>query len=736
MKIAFSCVVDSNPKFEWQAFLLVNSLVTNLQCNPFDIKVHCLPGVTKSFYSVMKRLGVEILDIEPFGGHPYCNKIQQCFSGVFDRYDRVALCDNDLFFLGWPSFPDSAVLAAKLVPLPNPPLPILERIYHKRGFQYPKIVPVGTAINQDEVTYECNLNGGLYLVQTTYLQQIAHLWKDNARWLIENQNMLSDWYPHVDQVAMALALTEMQIKPYHLCAVDNFQLNLSFERMSLLLSQIDANQIRVLHYHSNIFPDGKIQYTSFNAVDDKIKKANEQISIWLQTNVDNVIFWNMRYEMFPGLGSGVGSRLQTLELKKHLLSCAVYPFLHENAKVIDVGCGDLETTKEFAFRNFSGYDVSRKAIEIAKSRRPDWLFYELSDDWANLLGQRADLVICLDVLIHQKNPDEYFRLLKILSEITQKRLIVSGYEQFPEKEFVSEICSYHEPLSTSLKRLGVFDEIMQIGMYRGLAVIVADKLSGPRQHQHDLSSDSLKQIEKYVHRPDLLRILIDISRFHFGFYTKTLTRSVEYTWVLEKIIESMPKEILDIGAGVSPLPIYLFQRGYSVTTIDNHLLTRTFLDKMDWNEWGFLDYSLFGFSITSLHQDVMKYASRKQFDVIYSVSVIEHMPRKIWEGLLNKVALWLKPGGHFILTLDLIPETENLWNFSEGQMVEAVQQHGNLSLFTKSLMKLGFKIETVQILNIPGARTDVALIHSKYLPSYSSLRKVVGWLYRNFRVGS
>lgn len=732
MKIAFSCVVDAKPHFEWQAFILIQSLLRNVKCNPADIKVHCLPGVTQSFRKIINQLGGEIVDIQPFERHPYCNKIQQCFSNVFDPYDKVILLDCDLFFFALPDIAVDAIFSAKIVDSTNPPIEILEEVFQTAAIKQPNQVRVDCGLSDTEITYENNFNGGLYIIDQKYLHNIGTVWKQQAHWLLEHLDLLKNYHQHVDQVAMALALSQLGIKSQLLSAQNNFPAHLSMER----IKQLNNDNIKVLHYHSNILPDGKIKNTGIPEIDRQISQGNHEIEAILRQEFDNELFWSMRYELFPDLGSGIGSRGDLLALKQHLLTCSLDGFT--NKQVVDVGCGDLEISKVFDFEEYTGYDLSAEALKIAKKCRPEWNFVHGSIN--DHPDEHADVVICLDVLIHQKTRDEYLKLIKALADATRQRLIVSGYEAPPSEENTSDICAYHEPLLKSLSDLGVFNEIITIGNYRGLSMLVADKnATGPALHANDLALSEFKQIINHVDRKDLLRLIMDVSRNRLGFYVKTSIRAIEYPWVLEKITELNPVKIADIGAGVSPLPIMLEQRGCSITTIDFHPITRDLNNRDGWNEWGFLDYSKFAPTINSHNIDVLKYRPTDKFDVIYSVSVIEHMPRKTWEQVIQWAAKYLKPGGRFILTLDLIPGTEFLWNFSEGKEVEKTSQHGSLpdfraTLKRNNLIERDFKI----IQKIPFSRTDLALFDCELIINKPNifrhlLKKIAPLLKRNNR---
>lgn len=708
MKIAFSCVVDSSPHFEWQAYILIQSLLRNIKCDPVDIKIHCLPDVSQSFRTLLTRLKVETIDIQPFEGHSYCNKIEQCFSEAFDTYDKVVLVDCDMFFWSLPDMDVDVVFSAKVVDLPNPPTIILDDIFQSAGVEKPKKIRSNCALSDNEVTYENNFNGGLYIIDRKHLLEIGTTWKKQALWILEHLDILTpDYQHHVDQVAMSLALSQLGIKPQLLSAQDNFPIHLEANRIQILPNK----NIKVIHYHRHLLPDGSIKTSGVPEIDLQIAQVNNQIKTILQQNFNNELFWSMRYQLFPNLGSGAGSRGDILSLKHYLLSCSLEGFMDK--QVIDIGCGDLELSKVFDFQSYTGYDLSAEALKIAKKQRPEWNFVHGSINVHS--DEYADVVICLDVLIHQKTKDEYLNLIKALAHASRQRLIVTGYESPPREEYTSDICAYHEPLSKSLRNLGVFNEIITIGEYRGLSFIVADKnTTGPTYHQNDLPIHEFEHIIDYVNRKDLLKLIMDTSRRHLGFFTKTSIRSIEYPWVLEKITQNSATTVADIGAGVSPLPIVLGQREYLVTTLDFHPILRDLNKQEEWNEWGFLDYSTIMPTINSHNMNVLKYSPKEKYDIIYSVSVVEHMPRKSWEQVVRWVARWLKPGGRFILTLDMIPASNQLWNYSEGMEVEPLTEHGSLADFRDTLKKYNFIEKDFNIVReIPFSRTDLALLEYK-----------------------
>lgn len=213
--------------------------------------------------------------------------------------------------------------------------------------------------------------------------------------------------------------------------------------------------------------------------------------------------------------------------------------------------------------------------------------------------------------------------------------------------------------------------------------------------------------------PQLFQELVHLSRSHFGWFSKHLPRAFEYPWVFTEIGNGVGKSVLDIGAGVSPLPLLLAQGGQRVVTVDGSTIIRRLgQGQAHWNEWGYFDYACLDVNISSINGDILAVSfANYSFDCIYSVSVVEHLPALVRRKLWSKVKQWLSSDGVLLITVDLFPGTEQLWNYNQGKIVEPVEEHGDLDALEAELSQVGFSLAQRKILcDLRDSRTDCALL--------------------------
>ena len=446
MKVYYSCVLDVNPKFQYQCWIWVHSLLELAQVSPSHIWVHYIKGVDQIFLNRLRELTVQLKEIEPFADGVYCNKIAQLSNPSLEEVDAVVLMDTDTFVMR--NFVDDIDLSrvnGKIVDLPNPDINVLDKVFARAGLV--NTIGVTNTDFSGEMTYQGNFNGGLYVIPRIFIKPLNDSWRKWALWLLETGDLHSVGKGnHVDQVSFCMALHENQIPLVHLDRQYNYPIHLSFYK--------DITPT-VIHYHWELQTDGLLVSDSNSSLEyqDSIRHANKVI----QKRFDNLTFWNYRYSVHPELGSGIGSRDDNLEIKKDFLKRLKI----EEHSVLDIGCGDLHVMRDFQIKSYIGVDSSEKALSIAAAKRSDWSFYRAGSRFIDDI-EPQDYVTCFDVLIHQKNEHDFNEILDLLFRKTKMRLLVSGYSVKKKHHDTNHMLSFHQSLYESLQRSHKFESVIRL----------------------------------------------------------------------------------------------------------------------------------------------------------------------------------------------------------------------------------------------------------------------------------
>lgn len=134
-------------------------------------------------------------------------------------------------------------------------------------------------------------------------------------------------------------------------------------------------------------------------------------------------YWNRRYS--SGNTSGDGSYGVVLAKKLEMLKD-----LKDIRTITEVGCGDFNFGRHvlelFPDAQYLGTDISEVIVEKNAREYPQHIF-------VNTEGvPPADLIMCVDVLLHVLHDDEVEQLLKRLEQSWRKYLVLTAYERDEE----------------------------------------------------------------------------------------------------------------------------------------------------------------------------------------------------------------------------------------------------------------------------------------------------------------
>ncbi len=705
MQTAISCVIDNAPHFLTQARLLLASL-RSAGIRQDDTSTVLVVHVPRAMMDdpqldLLRQFGAEIQPYDAFAAGPgaYCNKLVQFETGLLRQADRVLLLDADLLFLRDPRpLFDPEAVRAKIVDFPLPPAERWQPLFAAAGFPDPVTAP--TDFVPQTRTPARNCNGGAYFLPKAAFVALAEAWPRWSRHCLTQEALLGDRLHHSDQLGFALAMQELDLPFRPLSLGDNFPTHLQVHEYS----HVPPQDITALHYHSHVDTQGVPAPIKIDWVDRQLVQGINRIRQNYSIGLDNAAFWETRYTTDPALGSGLGSRGEVMLDKRRQLAPVLATYADRT--VTDIGCGDLEVLRVFDLRNYLGFDLSPSGLELARAKRPDWRFCQGSSGDAP--KGRADLSICLDVAIHQPDPGSYRALIDDTIAASKDAVLISGYELAPGGR---GIVFFHEPLSQTLAGHPDIAEVTRIGGWRDVTLFLAERKREGR-NPHDISAAKLISALATSPHPELLKALSTLSREKLGFFPQTIIRTIEYPWIAARMpLRAEGMRVLDMGAGVSALPLWLAQRGARVTTVDGHSAIRVPPAQPNWNEWGFLDYGNIDGTIRSHNCLMQDMQGAGPFELIYSVSVIEHIPAEARRAVLAAMKENLVPGGRLLLTLDLIPNTDQLWDLSEGVRVDEGLPHGTIADFLAELAALGFTVtEQTLFRAIEGSRTDLLMV--------------------------
>jgi hypothetical protein len=203
------------------------------------------------------------------------------------------------------------------------------------------------------------------------------------------------------------------------------------------------------------------------------------------------------------------------------------------------------------------------------------------------------------------------------------------------------------------------------------------------------------------------RHLQHLSRAYFGWTTSHTVRWWEYSWVMRQVegrLEGRVPTALDVGAGMSPIPLALSELGLSTIAADPDSQKQT--GRYVGGEWSWTDYGAWGVrSVRAGIEDAVYKPGT--LGIAVSVSVVEHVPARVRRHGLKQLAVELERGGLLVLTVDLVPGGRQLWNRVLGVEVEPLSTHGTVTDLIAEADSVGLRLDCQEACPIHGHETDV-----------------------------
>ena len=189
----------------------------------------------------------------------------------------------------------------------------------------------------------------------------------------------------------------------------------------------------------------------------------------MDSNIPDEAFWNRRYKSCPQ-GSGVGSRGEFAKVKlAHVQKCMKE---EEIESIVDLGCGDLYWIKHLDTLKYTGVDFSQTVIAKNRQIKPKWVF-KCIDFSEEEIDEKADLTICLDVLIHQPTFRQHNIVIENALKSSEKILLIAGYRFKPKR--VPQTMYFYETIFEALERRGI--DYQNIYSYRESAILKVKRQS-------------------------------------------------------------------------------------------------------------------------------------------------------------------------------------------------------------------------------------------------------------------
>lgn len=137
---------------------------------------------------------------------------------------------------------------------------------------------------------------------------------------------------------------------------------------------------------------------------------------------DYATYWENRYRL--GGNSGDGSYGSNARWKAELIN-SIYS-ANSLKSVVEFGCGDGAQLSDYKFSSYLGLDISPKAVDLCRSKfeSDKSKNFSVITPHASHKIKKADLVICIEVLMHVTNEEDFIWTLSRIFESAADFVII------------------------------------------------------------------------------------------------------------------------------------------------------------------------------------------------------------------------------------------------------------------------------------------------------------------------
>jgi SAM-dependent methyltransferase len=209
----------------------------------------------------------------------------------------------------------------------------------------------------------------------------------------------------------------------------------------------------------------------------------------------------------------------------------------------------------------------------------------------------------------------------------------------------------------------------------------------------------------------------------FAIQTNSTTRRYEYPWAYYAAELGSHKKIVEIGGGLSGFQFVLSREGHEVVNVDPGMAATGIGWPCDEANIRKLN-SWFNSSVILKNTTIDKAnLPDDHYDLFFSISVLEHLPEPELQTVMAHAYRCLKPGGRFILTLDLFL---NLEPFCKRSSNKYGRNQDVSRMVEISRMKL-VKGDRSQLCGYPEFNPEAILanLEEYYIGSYPALSQCI-----------